>query len=289
MQIITENQIINLIKPRQKTAHKGTYGRILLICGSKGMAGAAILSARAALRAGSGLVTVCIAEDLFPIIQTAVPEATCTPRETIKEKDIEIYDAIAAGPGMGLTEETNSIIETIEKNYKGKKIYDADALTYITPVPSFVIPAKAGISNAKEPQAEPRKTQTDTIITPHPGEASKLIKTPTDQINKNREHYVHELANKYNTITLLKGNETLITSPNAPETYLNPTGNPGMATAGSGDVLTGIIASLLGQGLPPLEATCAAAYIHGKAGDKAAQKKGQAALIASDIIENLTI
>ena len=250
-------------RKRSRDAWKGDFGRVLIIAGSKGMAGAAILCAKGALRAGAGLVTIFVPDELLPIVQCAVPEATCmvTP---LSPEALSIFDAVAIGPGLGVTARAQEIVQYTLENYSGKIVLDADALNII-----------ANLSV---------KLDTDTIITPHPGEAARLLGTTSGVIQAKREASVAFLAEKYGCVTVLKGAGTLIavTDP-ALEMFINTTGNPGMATGGSGDVLTGVIASFAAQGMPSLTAARAGVFIHGLAGDLAADFIGEHGLTANDI------
>ena len=234
---------------RKADSHKGDYGKVLIIAGKKGMAGAACLCAKAALRAGSGLVQVAVTGDILDIVQIQVPEATCVDRENLSLD----YDAIAFGPGLGLGEK--ELLIRILGEYTGNLVIDADGLNTI---------AEYGLYQ------EVKNSRATVVITPHMGEARRLAAEGT------REEMALALREKLGAIVVLKGYETIVLDD---EMYVNHTGNPGMATAGSGDVLTGIITSFLGQGLSVKEAV----YIHGKAGDIMAKDIGEYGLISSDI------
>jgi NAD(P)H-hydrate epimerase len=267
MEYIAYNQIRELfLRPRPKDAHKGDFGRALIIAGSKGMAGAAILCAKAALRAGAGLVTLSVPDELLQILQTAVPEATCIGRDeaSLSQDRLAVYDAIAVGPGLGTSPEVHDILLHIIENYGGRLVFDADALNIL---------ADTNITFDE-----------DTIITPHPGEAAKLLGTSVSTIQTRRDAAAAILAEKYGCIAVLKGAGTIVAATSTSlEIYINATGNPGMATGGSGDVLTGVIVSLAAQGIPPLTAARAGVYIHGLAGDQAAAEFGERGLIAGDL------
>lgn len=281
--IITDNYIKTVIKPRDKAAHKGNCGRVLIMAGGAGMTGAAIFSARAALRSGAGLVYLCTAPGNFPVLQTAVPEAICTEWEPVLEhlfgrsEDAWHYDAIAFGPGMGTSENSRKMLRAVLMNGESTLVIDADGLNCL--------------SADKELRALVRSYQGEVIITPHVGEARRLLAAAQMEDRKERPEMVSALAEICDGIAVLKGAGTLVCRKSAetgsPEIWINPTGNPGMATAGSGDVLTGVIASLAGQGLAPLDAARAGVYLHGRAGDLAAAEKGEYGLIASDIAEAL--
>lgn len=268
--LIQQSYVNTFIKKRKRDIHKGDCGRILIIAGSRGMAGAAVLCARAALRAGSGLVRVSIPEELFPIIQIGVPEATCIPREHSMD-GLSQYDAIAIGPGLGDDENTGLLVKKILACCSQPIILDADGLNLLNNDPTQMKRTKAGL-----------------IITPHPGEAARLLKRSTSDINRDRPSSAVELAELTGAVTVLKGAGSIVATPEG-KTYINTTGNPGMATGGSGDVLTGVIAALAGQKLNPIAAASAGVYLHGMAGDLAAEQKGEYGLIASDIAEMVAL
>lgn len=259
--IITKEFVQTIIEKREKEIHKGDCGRILIVAGSHGMAGAAILAATAALRTGSGLVQVAIPKDLFPIVQVGIPEATCLERD-LRKIDLSLYDAIAVGPGLGQSEESIDAVKYLLANYDGKMVLDADGLNILAYNNLFDL----------------IKDKENIVITPHMGEARRLL----GHLKEERKETAIELYRKTKAITVLKGHATVVATDNE-KTYINTTGNPGMATAGSGDVLTGIITSLLGQGKSAKEAALAGVFVHGLAGDLAAETVGEYGLIAGDI------
>ena len=260
--------IRSLIKPRQQFAHKGNFGHALLIAGSKGMAGASVLAARACLRSGVGLLTVHAPICNNDILQTSVPEAmvetdaneTCFAIPT----DTDDYQAVGIGPGLGRSEETEAALLEQLEHCQTPVVVDADALNIL---------------------ANHRHTLTHlpkgSILTPHPKELERL--TGKCQDSYERLTKACELAHAANVHIILKGAYSAIITP-AGKCYFNPTGNPGMATGGSGDVLTGVILALLAQGYPAEDAAKIGTYIHGLAGDFAQKKQGMIGLIASDII-----
>lgn len=253
------------LKKRSPNSHKGDYGRILIIAGSQGMMGAAILCAKAALRTGSGLVTISAPEELIPIAQIGIPEATCIARDINKELSADAlakYDAIAIGPGIGTDGHTEEMMHHVLEVYAGPLVLDADALNILA---NF-----------------PRPLENRFVITPHPGEAARLLDTSTEIIESDREAAHVTLEKKYTCVVVLKGSSTLVTPQ-----HVNTTGNAGMATGGSGDVLTGIITSLIGQKISTERAARAGVYIHGLAGDLMADELCENSLIASDIIEGI--
>ena len=261
---ITYNEIRALFSnKRKRDANKSDFGRVLVVAGSTGMAGAAILCAMGALRAGAGLVTISVPDKLLPIIQVAVPDATCIPR-TFSPGLLDIFDSVVMGPGLSVSEEAQEAFFGVMENYGGKMVLDADALNIMS--------------------EQDVTLDSDTIITPHPGEAGRLLGTTTANIQQSREASAVYLAEKFNCVAVLKGADTLVsvTKP-VMETYINPTGNPGMAVGGSGDVLAGVIASFAAQGMAAITAAKAGVYIHGLAGDIRASEVGEAGLIARDL------
>lgn len=262
-----EKEITALLKPRTKHAHKGDFGRALIVAGSKGMAGASVLAARAALRSGVGLLTVHVPACNNAIVQTSVPEAMtsidsneCCFSDNIDTKG---FDAVAAGPGLGKSKESESALLNLIRNCNTPLVIDADALNILSRHNDWLKLLPKG-----------------SIITPHPGEFERLFgKSPC------RYHSIMSVrttARDYDITILLKGAYTTIIAPDG-NLYFNSTGNPGMATGGSGDVLTGIIVALLAQGHDSTEAARIAAYVHGLAGDLAAVELGERALTAGDI------
>lgn len=268
--LITAPFVHTLIKRRNQDIHKGDCGRVLIMAGKEGMAGAAVLCTRAALRAGSGLVRVSLPEGLFPILQISVPEATCTSRELSLE-DLSAYDAIAAGPGLGDERKNEDQIRKILACRDKPVVLDADALNLLKDDLSAMKNAKARL-----------------ILTPHPGEAARLLKVSAAEINEHRVLWAQRLTEATGAVIVLKGAATVVATPGE-KTYINTTGNPGMATAGSGDALTGLIAALAGQGLSQESAAAAGVYLHGLAGDMAARVWGEYGLLASDIAESIAL
>lgn len=271
--IITEKTVKNIIERRKREIHKGSCGRILIAAGSVGMAGAAVLSARGALRSGAGLVQLSVPQEIFPIVQTGVLEATCLT-DSLDNIDLSRYNAAAAGPGLGDSRESVEKVRILLDSFDGPLVLDADGLNIAAREDFFdLMRARGG----------------RLIITPHMGEARRLMANDFSEKMTRRE-LAEALAQKTGAVTVLKGAGTVVAAEGQ-KTYTNTTGNPGMATAGSGDVLTGIVTSLCGQrhsdGRPiePLEAALAGVYIHGLAGDLGTEEKGEYGLIAGDIAE----
>lgn len=272
--IITKEYVNTVVKERRADIHKGDCGKVLIAAGSIGMAGAAVLAGLGAYRAGSGLVRISIDEELFPIVQVGLKEATCVPRHACLG-DLSQFDAIGIGPGLGDDERNAKIIEHILENYTGIAVLDADALNTVSRAASSNC-GQSIISRFKASRAK-------IILTPHEGEAARLLGISYDAFKKiERAEAAALIAQRYSAITVLKGAGTLVTSPDG-ESYINSTGNAGMATGGSGDVLTGIITSLAGQGLDAADAARAGVYIHGLAGELGAEALSQHGLIAGDI------
>jgi len=249
---------------RRADSHKGDYGRVLVVAGSRGYAGAAVLCGRAALRGGAGLVTVACPHEVQNIVAAGDP---CYMTTTLTDwcDDLPRADAIAVGPGLGRSPSVINHLSGLLACFTGPLVLDADALAAIVPGQiARTIPA---------------------VLTPHPGEFAAMTGMSIEDVQANREAVAAEYAEREGVVLLLKGAGTVVTDGR--RMAVNGTGNPGMATGGSGDVLTGLIAALLGQGLPPFEAAVLGAWIHGKAGDLAAEKYGEISLIASDIIDQL--
>jgi len=258
----------SLLKPRDPKAHKGSFGHALLYAGSHGMAGAAVLSAKACLHSGVGLLTVCTPSCNNDILQISVPEAmTIAADDLYANTDLSRYNAVGAGPGLGQDESQTAILEKLLKNASFPMVLDADALNIIAKSRYLLeyIPA-------------------DSIITPHPGELQRLTGTAadwSDMIQKARA-----LASDNNITVIVKGAPTITIAPDG-TMYVNTTGNPGMATGGSGDVLTGIVLALLAQGYKKGQAALIAVYIHGLAGDIAARELSMTAMSSGDIVNSL--
>ncbi|MBN2481879.1 MAG: NAD(P)H-hydrate dehydratase [Bacteroidales bacterium] len=268
---LEDQDVANKIKSRPRFSHKGTFGNALLIAGSYGMMGAAILASKACLRSGTGLLTAHVPKLGYPVIQGVVPETIFS----IDRSDlyfsgissIETFNAVGVGPGIGTGTETSRALEALFGNSDKPMVIDADALNIIARM-------KGMLDMLPE----------DTIITPHPREFDRIFGESSSGYGRNLLQT--EMAEKYHIIIVLKGANTSVALPDG-TCFFNSTGNPGMATAGSGDVLTGIILSLLAQGYEPADAATLGPFVHGLAGDLAAADFGYHALIASDIINYL--
>lgn len=266
---------------RQSEAHKGDFGRDLIFAGSPGMAGAAVLCGRSALKGGAGLVRFLLPsfDDLiYPVLQGAVPEATCV--QFSEGMRFDEYKVIAAGSGLGSDPVRIRMLSKIIETYEGVLVLDADALNYI-----------AANEDAAQRVAG---SKAQVIITPHAGEAARLLGVKPGQLYsaahpRAREDVAEDLVRKYNCIVVFKGNHTIVARDcdGYVDMYENTSGNPGMATAGSGDVLSGVIAALAGLGYDPFSAARMGVYIQGLAGDMAAEEKGEMGLTAMDISDNV--
>ena len=269
------------LKPRPVDAHKGDFGKVCIIAGSVGMSGAAALAGRSALRAGAGLVRVATPKTVVPIVASIEPSFTTIPLPEdsagrISAKAVNTIldavgdnDALAFGPGVGLSAQLQSVLGTLLEQNQLPLVIDAD-----------------GLNNLAKIKDWPAKLKAQLILTPHPGEMKRLWSALfREQLPPERKDQAGQLARQTATVVVLKGAGTVVTDGR--KIYINRTGNPGMATAGAGDVLTGVITALIGQGLANFDAAVLAVYIHGLAGDIAAEKTGQISLMTTDIIESL--
>lgn len=275
--------------PRKSDSHKGSYGRVLVLAGSPGMTGAAYLCSKAALRSGSGIVTLGIPESLNPVMETKLtcvmtcplPETKASTLSNKGRKEIlklcESHDVVALGPGLSQQPETRELILWLIKNIDRTMVIDADGLNALTGNVNMLL-----------------KIKRSAVLTPHPGEMSRLTGLGSAKdLQKERlvtatqfvQSIQKKLGDEKKIVLVLKGDKTIVADYG--KAYVNRTGNPGMATAGAGDVLTGIIVSLIGQGFDVFDASQLGVYIHGLAGDIAAKKKGELSMIASDIIDCL--
>lgn len=255
-------------RPRHKFAHKGHFGHALLLAGSYGKAGAAILAASAALRTGAGLLTAHLPSGLVPIMQTSLPEAMCIADEghsiITHPGDISAFNAIAIGPGIGKDPQTANALKMLIQNTSNPLVIDADGLNLLAENPTWLSFLPGG-----------------SILTPHPKEFERLAGKYNDDYE--RLEIARAFSLKYQVYLVLKGAHTMVVAPSG-ETFFNSTGNPGMATAGSGDVLTGIILGWLAQGYTPLQSALMGVYLHGFAGDMAARRLGFEGVLAGDIV-----
>ena len=270
---ILDERTKNLVKSRPRQSHKGTYGHALLLAGSYGKMGAAILAAKACLRSGVGLLTVNVPKCGYEIMQISVPEAMCMTDEvsTILTTlpDLKPYDSVGIGPGIGKDAFTKKMLKSLLENSIQPLVLDADAINIISENKELI-----------------ELLPTNTILTPHIKEFDRLV--GASQNTPERLEKQQQFSIKHTCIIVLKNANTSVSSPEG-KLYFNTSGNQGMATAGSGDVLTGIITGLLAQKYDPLSAALIGVYFHGKAGDQGVEHRSYSSLIASDIIENITI
>jgi hydroxyethylthiazole kinase-like uncharacterized protein yjeF len=268
---VEKDDVEKLLPSRSKFSHKGTFGHALLIAGSYGKMGATVLASKGCLRAGTGLLTAHVPRLGYSIIQTSVPEAMVSidPHDSMFTEfpDLSPFSAIGIGPGIGLKYNSQRALHELIEKAEVPMVLDADALNILSEDLEWL-----------------KKLPANSVLTPHPGEFRRLVgdsENSWERIEKQRK-----LASDYNVIVLLKGAFSTIATPGG-KLYFNSTGNPGMATAGSGDTLTGIILGLLAQRISPVDAVVAAVYLHGRAGDLADAEKSEPALIASDITDFL--
>ena len=266
------------LPPRKADAHKGDFGTALIVGGSRGMSGAAALAGMAALRGGAGLVRLAVPDACLDTVATMEPSYTTVPLACDSSGKIAMAalpqiieqaaaaSVLALGPGLGRSDELNELVGRLYREIEKPMVVDADALNALSTQPEVL--SKPG---------GPR------VLTPHPGEFARLIGKKLD--GERRQEAAVELAARCGVIVLLKGHRTLITD--GKRRAINTTGNPGMATGGSGDILTGLTAALLCQHLEPFAAAQLGAHLHGLAGDLAAKEKGEVSLIARDLVEFL--
>jgi NAD(P)H-hydrate epimerase len=276
-----ENYKLHLIQPHELPArvvdsNKGTYGRVLVIGGSRGKSGAAAMAGQAALRGGAGLVTVATAESVLPLIAISMPELMTTGLTETKEGTIANQSmdrimkdktVVAIGPGLTTVPETSALVRRVVQECRSQMVIDADGLN-----------ALVGFDDELG----------GAVLTPHPGEMARLIEKTAEFVNANRLEVASDFAKRRNAYVVLKGHRTVVAAPDG-NVYVNPTGNPGMATGGTGDILTGMIAGILAQEHLGsfIERLCLAVYLHGLAGDLAAEELGEESLVATDILRFL--
>jgi len=266
--LLERSDILKIKKTRSRFSHKGTYGKALLIAGSYGKMGAAVLASKAAMRSGLGLLTTHIPSCGYEILQTTVPEVMVSIDTGDKTfslvPSVEGYDSIGVGPGIGMAAETCKAFASLLSTYSRPLVIDADGLNILAGNREFIHLIPVG-----------------SILTPHPKEFERLAGNSKDDFE--RLEKLKKFAVQTKSVIILKGAFTAIASPQG-QVYFNPTGNPGMATGGSGDVLTGLLTGLLAQHYTPLEAAQLGVYLHGLAGDLAARVNGFESMIASDLI-----
>ena len=278
--LITAGDMGRLLIKRPPDAHKGTCGKVLVIAGSRGLTGAAALASSAALKSGAGLVTLAIADSLNDIMEVKLTEVMTRPLPEFAPGIIgtsalapilelaEKCDVVAIGPGLGTHPETRLLVQELIKVLEQPLVIDADAIQALAECGEQLLSAKAL-----------------PILTPHPGEMARLIGLSAEEVNQDRIYVARQAAEQFGSIVILKGARTIVAYPDG-EVYINISGNAGMATGGTGDVLTGLISSMIAQGLSSHTAALASVYIHGLAGDIAAQS-GMVGLTAGDVLNSL--
>jgi NAD(P)H-hydrate epimerase len=260
IELITTRDIV--LPARRRSAHKGDFGHLLIIAGSEGYTGAPVLCAHAAARSGAGLVTLAVPKEIYPIVAGRCPPEVM-PRPLTE--NFPPFDALAIGPGMGQKPETQKLIWKLLSSSAVPTVVDADALNALAQMPAAI-----------------KKLPGPMVLTPHPGEMARLIGKKVED----RWEVARQFVGEFGHVLVLKGTGTVVTSDPG-KLWINSTGNPGMAKGGMGDALTGIIGALLAQGVSPLEAAKAGVFLHGRAGDIAAERHGEASMLATDLIEAL--
>lgn len=280
--LITRDIIEPLVPHRKRNSHKGDYGKGLVIAGSIGLAGAAILACRAALRSGMGLLKLYIPESLSMLVTTSIPEVITIPLSEIRRgviginnfqriiDDLSWADVLAIGPGCGVNSEISELIKRLLSESVIPMVIDADGINALAKSLHWLEDKKCPV-----------------ILTPHIGEMSRLTGLTSAEINENPIDVAVAFSKKWGTITILKGSRTVVATPEG-DVYVNLNGNSGMATAGSGDVLTGVVTSLIAQGLEPIQASILGVFLHGRAGDIMVEQRGEHGLLAGDLIMGLT-
>jgi NAD(P)H-hydrate epimerase len=280
LELLSAAELGGLLPARSPAAHKGDFGHVLVVAGSPGKSGAAILAARAAVRAGAGLVTVGVPAPLLAIVEAASLESMTLPLPADEDGGLR-PDAVerlladprwtvaAVGPGLGTGGEVPEAVRRLARRCDRPLVVDADGLNAFAGAPEAL-----------------RERPAATVLTPHPGELARLLGTTTAAVGEDRLAAVREAAAVTGAVVLLKGHLSLVASPDGP-VAINPTGNPGLASGGSGDVLTGVVAALLAQGLAPWDAACAGAWLHGHAADLLLARQGGVALAAADLVAAL--
>ena len=280
LHVLTRREVGGQIRARRPESHKGNFGHVLVLAGARGKSGAAVLSASAALRTGTGLVTLAGPQGLIPIFSSVLLEAMTAPQPERADGSLKLNvrilsqslhgkSALVFGPGIGVSAETKRMARWLLKNSQVPLLIDADGLNCVASQVALL-----------------KTAQVPVILTPHPGEMSRLAALSTADIQAQRLEVARQFATRYGCYLVLKGARSIIAAPDG-RAWINPTGNPGMASGGMGDVLSGIIGGLLAQGYVPDVACCLGVFLHGAAADIFAQQHGQAGMLARDVIDNL--
>jgi hydroxyethylthiazole kinase-like uncharacterized protein yjeF len=281
LEMLEKERIRSFFEPRKRDTHKGTYGHLLMLAGSLGKTGAAVMAGKAAIKMGAGLVTAGLPKSCLPIVARSMMELMTEPLPETKKGTLsaealpeildllENKDALMLGPGISTHESTKELVLSLLPRIKVPVVLDADALNILASKPALL-----------------KSLSKPAVVTPHPGEFARLVRLSTKEVLARRLELVPRFAGKYGVYVVLKGFRTLTATPGG-RTFVNPTGNPGMATAGSGDVLSGMIASMIMQEKNILDAILAAVYVHGLSGDISAVRLGEKALTAGNMIATL--
>lgn len=270
VELITREDIH--LPARRRSAHKGDFGHLLVVAGSEGYTGAPVICAHAAARTGAGLVTLAVTREIYPIVASSCPPEVMPRPVTLDELSpsfLSQFDAIALGPGLGQKAEMQKAVWKLVTSAAAPMVVDADALNALA-----------------QSVAALKKVHGRMVVTPHPGEMGRLVGKSAKEVQAQRWEIALGFAQEYGVATVLKGAGTVVADQSG-ELWVNSTGNPGMAKGGMGDALTGIIGALLAQGMSPAEAARAGVFVHGLAGDLAAEKHGERAMLANDLILNL--
>jgi NAD(P)H-hydrate epimerase len=279
-ELIDDREVKTRLKFRARDTHKGTYGHVLVLAGSTGKTGAAYMTAMGAMRAGAGLVTLGVPESVHPALEAKTAEVMTYPLSETAFKTLgecsykqtkrlmEGKASVVIGPGLGSSAGMKGFIENLVKDSKVPVVIDADGLNALVGRTRIL-----------------KKARADCILTPHPGEGARLLGISAKEVQADRTGSAKRLSEKTGCTVILKGAGTIIATPL--RGFVNPTGNPGMATAGTGDVLSGIVGGLLAQGLSPVDAAVTGVYIHGLAGDEVAKDRGEMGMVATDLLDKV--
>ncbi len=282
MEQTDRNIVKKAVYRRSDDANKGMLGSLLMICGCYGMAGAAVMAGKASLRCGIGLLKCAVVKSIYSIMASQLYESVFFPLNQtadgkLSKSNIEFLlteasrsSAVLIGCGLSVCDDTKQIVDDFIKNCETPIVLDADGLNCIAENPDVL-----------------KNKRSEIIITPHPGEMARLVGTNAQEINRNRVKTAVDFSENYGVVTVLKGAGTIIASPDG-RVLINRTGNSGMATGGSGDVLAGMTAALLAQGANPCDSAAAAVYLHGLAGDIAAEKFGKISMLPTDLIDEIS-
>ncbi|MGH9349619.1 MAG: NAD(P)H-hydrate dehydratase [Vicinamibacterales bacterium] len=280
IELLTRQDARSLLEPRTPDSHKGDFGRVLVVAGSRGKTGAAHLAGMGALRAGAGLVTIATPASCVPIVASLAPEYMTEPLDEAAQGEVAgraferigqlAFDVVACGPGLGRGGNVSELVHGLVDRLEAPLVLDADALTVLADDPGRLL--------GRDDRA--------VIITPHPGEMARLIGSSTDEVQANRIEVASDFATTHHVYVVLKGHRTIVATPEG-RIFINPTGNAGMATGGTGDVLTGMISAFLAQ-LLDAEAACRlGVFLHGMAGDLALEREGEIAMTATDVLARI--